>query len=336
MSRAIRRHWWITLFLGLGFLAPAAGAESVSWEDVSYAEADISMELEQAAEDVYYVIGRNGVPDADNQGFMSNAGFVVTEQGVVVYDALGTPSLGWKLLEKIRGVTKKPVTHVVIGHYHADHIYGLQAFQDHTDATILAHETAERYVSGPGAEARLKQRREALFPWVDEDTRIVGPDETFGDRKVLDMGDKRVELVHVGPAHAPDDTLMIVHGPNVVFSGDILFDGRIPFVGDNVDSENWLAGVERVAELEPEPRMIIPGHGPADKDAAAAVEFMRGYISKLRERMGEAVENLVPFEEAYAETDWSEYEGLPAFDATHRRNAYNVYLEMQDQMGGGF
>jgi hypothetical protein len=46
--------------------------------------------------------------------------------------------------------------------------------------------------------------------------------------------------------------------------------------------------------------------------------------------MGAAVRNLTPFEQAYADTDWSEYRGLPAFDATHRRNAYNVYLEMQE------
>lgn len=319
-------------------VASAGAAEriKVPWEGVDYPRADLPMELQQAADNVYFVIGRNGVPDADNQGFMSNAGFVVTQKGVVVYDALGTPSLGWKLLSKIRAVTDQPVTHVVVGHYHADHIYGLQVFKDHTGATIWAQKRGSEYVNGPGAERRLQQRRQALFPWVDENTRIVPPDKTFTDRKVFDMGDLRIELVHVGPAHAPDDTMMIVHGPDVVFSGDILFDGRIPFVGDNVDTKTWLEGVTRLAQMDPPPAMIVPGHGPAESDASSAIAFMRGYITKLRESMGEAVRNLVPFEQAYADTDWSEYQGLPAFEATHRRNAYNVYLEMQDEMGGGF
>ena len=323
-------HWLAALAALL--LYPAAALAEVAWEGVPYAEADISMELQQAADNVYYVIGRSGVPDANNQGFMSNAGFVVTDKGVVVYDALGTPALGWKLLQKIRGVTDKPVTHVVVGHYHADHVYGLQAFQEHTDAVIWAQERGREYLSGPGAEQRLAQRRQALFPWVDENTRVVAPDKTFSDRQTFDMGDVRIEVVHVGPAHAPDDNMMIVHGPNVVFSGDILFDGRIPFVGDNVDSQNWLDGIERLAELEPTPRMIIPGHGPATADASSAIAFMRGYITKLRESMGAAVRNLTPFEQAYADTDWSQYRGLPAFDATHRRNAYNVYLEMQSDL----
>lgn len=327
-------HWLGALAALLLLPVPATG--EVSWEEVPYARADIPMEVEKAAEDVYYVIGRSGVPDADNQGFMSNAGFVVTGEGVVVYDALGTPSLGWKLLQKIREVTDQPVTRVVVGHYHADHIYGLQAFRDHTDAVIWAQERGPEYLQGPGAERRLEQRRQALFPWVDENTRLVAPDKTFRGRHVFEMGDKRLELVHVGPAHAPDDTMMIVHGPDVVFSGDILFDGRIPFVGDNVDSRNWLDGIERLAGMDPAPAMIIPGHGPATRDASGAIAFMRGYIEKLRASMGAAVENLVPFEQAYAETDWSQYRGLPAFDATHRRNAYNVYLELQEELGGGF
>jgi glyoxylase-like metal-dependent hydrolase (beta-lactamase superfamily II) len=328
MNRSVR---WLGALAAL-FLFPVAATAEVSWDEVSYARADIPMEVKKAAENVYYVIGRSGVPDADNQGFMSNAGFVVTDEGVVVYDALGTPSLGWKLLQKIREVTAQPVTKVVVGHYHADHIYGLQAFRDHTDAVIWAQERGPEYLQGPGAERRLQQRRQALFPWVDENTRLVAPDKTFQERHVFDMGEMRLELVHVGPAHAPDDTMMIVHGPDVVFSGDILFDGRIPFVGETVDSRNWLDGIERLAGMEPAPEMIIPGHGPATRDASGAIAFMRGYIEKLRSSMGTAVENLVPFEQAYGDTDWSEYRGLPAFDATHRRNAYNVYLEMQGEL----
>ncbi len=313
----------------------ATARAEVSWKGVPYARTDIPMDLQQAAEGVHFAIGRSGIPDAENQGFMSNAGFVVTDEGVVVYDALGTPSLGWKLLQKIRARTDQPVTHVVVGHYHADHIYGLQAFKDHTDATIWAQERSRDYIGSRGAARRLQQRRQALFPWVDESTRIVAPDRTFGDRQVFDMGDVRVELVHVGPAHAPDDTMMIVHGPDVVFSGDILFDGRIPFLGDNVDTRNWLNGIERLGAMDPPPTMIVPGHGPATEDASGAIAFMRGYITKLRDSMGAAVRNLAPFEQAYADTDWSEYRDLPAFDATHRRNAYNVYLEMQGELGGG-
>ncbi|MCO6413334.1 MAG: MBL fold metallo-hydrolase [Thiogranum sp.] len=292
------------------------------------------MELHQVPDaPVYYVIGRPGVPGADNEGLSSNAGFVVTEKGVVVYDALGTPALGYRLLMKIREVTDKPVEIVVAGHYHADHVYGLQAFEEHTDATIWAQQAALQYLSSPGAERRLEQRREALFPWVDESTRLVAPDKTYTDRTVLDMGDTQIELLHIGPAHAPDDTIMIVHRYNVVFSGDLIFGGRLPFLGgENVDTRRWLDGLAYLQSLEPSPRFIIPGHGDADENPQASIRFTRNYIEFLRRQMGQAVDNLVPFAEAYGSTDWSDYEDVPTFDAANRGNAYEVYLGMEKEL----
>src|SRR3954466_15839661 len=94
---------------------------------------------------IYYSTGNPGVPGKDNEGNTSNAGFVVTSDGVLVFDALGTPSLGWALLQQIRQVTDKKVRYVIASHYHADHIYGLQAFKDHTDAVIVAQERAGEY-----------------------------------------------------------------------------------------------------------------------------------------------------------------------------------------------
>jgi len=119
-------------------------------------------------ENIYYFQGQSGVPDKQNEGFTANAGFVVTTQGVVVFDALGTPSLGVAMLREIRKVTDKPVTHVVASHYHADHIYGLQAFKEMTDAKVIAQEGASGYVNSPQAPERLKQRRQALAPWVNK------------------------------------------------------------------------------------------------------------------------------------------------------------------------
>ena len=81
---------------------------------------------------IYYTIGSPGIPEQKNQGHTSNAGFVVTTDGVVVFDALGTPSLGWNLLEAIKRITSAPVRYNIVSHYHADHIYGLQAFKDHS------------------------------------------------------------------------------------------------------------------------------------------------------------------------------------------------------------
>lgn len=284
--------------------------------------------------DVYYTTGHAGVPDQANEGHTSNAGFVVTSEGVVVFDALGTPSLGWALLQKIRAVTDQPVRFVVVSHYHADHIYGLQAFRDHTDAVIIAQERARDY-SAPGngddevASLRLEQRRTALKPWVDSGTRIVDPLQTFSSRAEIELGGKRFLMLYAGPAHSTSDCMMLVQPDNVLFVGDIIQNGRLPFMGSAaVDTRHWLQALTAIGDLKP--RFLLPGHGEFSSDAGGAIAFTRDYIAFVRDAMGRAVGDWTEFEDAYRRTDWSRFAGIPAFEASNRGNAYRVYLEMQN------
>ncbi|WP_018934666.1 MBL fold metallo-hydrolase [Thioalkalivibrio sp. ALJ24] len=281
--------------------------------------------------DAWYMVGLSGIPGPDNEGHTSNAGFVVTDEGVVVYDALGTPALGFEMIRRIREVTEQPIRYVIAGHYHADHVYGLQAFADHTEARIIGQRRAQDYLRGPAAENRLEQRRGVLYPWVDEDTQVIPPDELFDDEYTIELGGKTFRLLHAGPAHSPDDVIMVVEETGVVFAGDIVFDGRIPFLGDDaLDSGNWVERLERVEAMEP--TFLVPGHGDGTSNAKRAVRFTKDYLIKLREHMAESVEDMMSFEEAYAAMDWSEYEDLPAFDQTNRSNANAVFLEMESKL----
>lgn len=282
---------------------------------------------------IYYTLGHPGVPVAANEGHTSNAGFVVTEEGVVVFDTLGTPSLGWALLQHIRSVTDQPIRFVIASHYHADHIYGLQAFRDHTNATIVAQAKALDYTA-PGniddeqAEPRLEQRRAALAPWVDGRTRIVEPRVVFRTAAEIRLGSRRFQLTYAGPAHSMSDMMMQVLPDQVLFAGDIVQNSRIPFMASAaVNTGNWLHGLADVAAMQP--RFIIPGHGQPSQDARQAITFTRDYILYLRKVMGDAVANWADFDTAYRQTDWSAYSHLPAFAASNRGNAYRVFLDLE-------
>jgi glyoxylase-like metal-dependent hydrolase (beta-lactamase superfamily II) len=284
---------------------------------------------------IYYVLGHAGVPNAQNAGHTSNAGFVITDEGVVVFDALGTPSLGWALLQKIRALTDKPIKYVVLSHYHADHIYGLQAFRDHTDAIIVAqmeglNYTAAGNLNDEAAAPRLAQRRVALAPWVNQDTRIVLPEVVFQIAAEITLGRQQLQLIYAGPAHSMSDLMMFVLSERVLFAGDIVQNGRIPFMASAaVDTRNWLKGLGKVATLGP--RFIIPGHGKPSTNAADAVVFTRDYIDFLRQIMGEAVRQWTEFDTAYQAADWSRYRSLPAFEASNRGNAYRVFLDLEQE-----
>ena len=306
------------------------GAQTVS----PYPAITIPLRIDQVPDKpVWYSTGNPGIPGKDNEGNTSNAGFVVTSDGVVVFDALGTPSLGWALLQEIRQRTDKKIRYVIASHYHADHIYGLQAFRDHSDALIVAQERSGEYkdneeTADEKASARLDQRRAALSPWVDNNTRVVPPDITFRDRMTITLGDRRLTLLYAGPAHSSSDMMMMVEPDGVLFAGDIVQNSRIPFMNsDDVSTTQWLNALGEVEKLDP--KFIIPGHGRTSTEARQAIAFTRDYIQYLRSTMTAAVQNWTDFEVAYQAADWSKYRDIPAFTSNNRGNAYRIFLELE-------
>jgi glyoxylase-like metal-dependent hydrolase (beta-lactamase superfamily II) len=259
---------------------------------------------------------------------MSNAGFVVTGDGVVVFDALGTPALGRAMIAAIRKVTPQPVRRVIVSHYHADHVYGLQAFKA-AGAEIWAYRKGQLYFSSGVAAERLAQRRADLFPWVDEATAVVPPDLWLDGDTSFRMGGVTFRLLYSEGAHSPEDLMMFVAEDRLLFAGDLIFAGRVPFVG-NADSKGWLKAMDRMIALHP--AVVVPGHGPVSHDVGRDLSLTRDYLSYLRETMGRAARDLEPFDDAYARTDWSRYRSLPAFEQANRQNAYGTYLRMEQEV----
>jgi glyoxylase-like metal-dependent hydrolase (beta-lactamase superfamily II) len=307
-------------------LALAAARALVAGEPARYPPVSVPMTAERVAENVYLVQGKSGAA-TDYEGFISNAGFVVTDAGVIVLDGLGSPSLAQAMRNLIRQVTDKPVVKVVVTHYHADHIYGLQVYEDE-GAQVIAPAGVMTYLQGPQAAERLAERRQTLAPFVNEGTRLVFPDVLVSEPMDLVLGGVTFRLDPLGPVHSDGDMTMLVQPAGVLFSGDLIFEGRVPFVGD-ADTRRWLDALDGL--LGAKLVALVPGHGGASRDPQATLVLTRDYLRFLREAMGRAVEEMTPFDEAYAAVDWSRWEKLPAFDAANRRNAFAVYLRMENE-----
>ncbi len=125
---------------------------------------------------------------------------------------------------------------------------------------------------------------------------------------------------------------LYVKTDRVLLSGDIIFEGRVAYIGDS-NTKRWLETLKQMetAELV----ALIPGHGPAASEPNRALKATRRYLAFMREKMGAAVDQLLPFDEAYRAVDWSEWKDMPAFDAANRRNAYAVYLSMEQELLSG-
>lgn len=289
---------------------------------------DPLLEPIRLAPGIFMVQGDPGVASAANRGFNSNAAFVVTREGVVVVDALGTPALGRALVRAIRAVTRRPIRRVILTHYHADHAYGLEALKA-AGAEIWAEARGREYLASEDAARRLEQRRRDLAPWFGGGAGLVPADRWLAGDEAFALGGTRFELVHLGPAHSPEDLMVVLPEEGVVFSGDVIFAGRIPFVGE-ADSLRWLAAIDRV--LARRPRLLVGGHGPASREPARHLALTRDYLLHLRKVMGAAVQEFVPFEDAYAAADWSAFSRLPAFEQANRINAYGTYLTLEREL----
>lgn len=298
--------------------------------------ADVSsvsaLPAHQVNDHVWFFEGVPAVASAENEGYTSNAGFIVTQDQVIVFDALGTPVLGEQMIAAIRQVTPLPIRTVIISHYHADHFYGLQAFKA-LGAQVWARSEGQYYLNSELGHERLTQRRQTLAPWVDERTQLIEADRWIdladGQALAFTAGGFHFRLISGGASHAPDDLMLFVEEDRVLFAGDVFFTGRLPFVVDG-NTREWLAALDRIEALDA--NVVIPGHGDASRNVRADLQLTRRYLKFLRQHMGEAANNLVEFDEAYASTDWSQFAELPTFDEANRRNAYSVYLEMQHEL----
>jgi len=289
-----------------------------------YADSGVEMIPVQVSEHVWYVKGMSGAA-TENEGFVSNAGFIITSEGVVVYDALGSPSLGAQLLGEIGKITDQPIVKLILGHYHADHIYGAQVFKEE-GAEVLAPVGVYKYIESTVGKERLEERRISLFPWVDDETYIIKPDRLVKQSESFTLGGVTFLMNIVGPAHSDGDMTLYIENDRVLFSGDLIFEGRVPYLGSS-DTKFWLETLEKM-EMQ-SLQGLIPGHGAAAKEPAKTVSLTRRYLAFIREKMGESVEDLQAFDEAYQQTDWSAFSDLPAFKEANRKNAYLVYLSLE-------
>ena len=287
-----------------------------------------SIQAVQLAQGVWFVQGNSALGSTGNRNFISNAGFFVTDEGVVVVDALGSPALAQELLREIHRVTPQALRYVVVTHYHADHIYGLQTLAQ-AGAKVIGHASAREYLNSDTAQRRLEASRIDLAPWIDANTRLVPADQWLATQETrFRLGSMDFVVDHVGPAHTPEDVVVFVPQLGVLFAGDLFFQGRIPFVGQ-ADSRLWIQALNRLMKYQP--KIVIPGHGPASTNPMADMTMTRDYLLYLRKTMGEAAKNMEPFEEVYAKTDWSRFESIPLFRVANRMNAYNTYLLMEQQ-----
>ena len=188
--------------------------------------------------------------------FDQNIGVVLGRDAALVIDTRSTHVQAREILSDLRELTAAPVTVVVDTHGHFDHAYGNHVFRP---ATIWGHERCVTFMARTG-----EQRRAAIAASEPEiaadlpEVVIDPPDRTFAETAYVEVGGRRVELRYLGRGHTDHDIVIRVPDAAVLFAGDLIENGAVPFYGDGYPLD-WPETAYRVAELVV--GVVVPGHG---------------------------------------------------------------------------
>jgi len=276
--------------------------------------------LRRLAVGVYAALGDTG---RGSEG-RPNAGFVVTDSGVVVIDAMASPRQAEDLVRAIRSVTPRPIKWLVLTHHHPDHHFGAIVFR-RLGAQVIAHPD-RRVLASEGGEDAL------IANWV----RVVGldamrgfefadvPDRPVTGRDTLRLGGRTLIIIHPGAAHSAGDLMVWLPRERILFAGDLLIEDGVTMVVDG-SSAGLLKALDLIDSLRP--RGAVPGHGALPARPAALVARSRGYITSLRSAMRSALEQGLPMGRAMASLPPADETRPVSLNSRRRRNAVRVYLE---------
>jgi glyoxylase-like metal-dependent hydrolase (beta-lactamase superfamily II) len=207
-----------------------------------------------------------------------NSGVIIGDESVMIIEAQATPRLANKVIEQVRKVTDKPISHVVLTHYHAVRVLGASAYG--ADQIIMG-EAARGMVMERGQEDWDSefQRFPRLFEGYESIPGLTYPTTTFNDRMTIHLGKRRVDLMHLGRAHTAGDIVIHVPDENVMFTGDIVEDHSACYCGDGHFAD-WGSTLDAIKAYDV--NSIAPGRGGAliGKEAVnRAIESTRDFVN---------------------------------------------------------
>ncbi len=322
-----------------GYALPASAIDTTQIPSMRLspeAKASDPLPYYRIGPDTYMLYGNIAEVDESNRGWNGNAGFVVTREGVVVIDSLGTPKLGQRLIATIRQATDRPIRYLILTHNHPDHSYGAVAFRHLPQpVTVIGHEGTLDYLNSSTLEGSVAYRRQFIpedmkgFEGVRPDVLIGGAPRTL--QYTLQLGGRTFDVYNAGKHHSAGDLVIHQVEDGIVWISDLAFNQRTTYMGDG-HSKQVLAGEDWLLQHFSDAKLMVPGHGSAQRPRFPMVARTRAYVQRLREEMGHAVEEGIGLQQAVRQSDFSDWHGTRLYEENHKKNANFVYREMENEL----
>ena len=303
-------------------------------------------QLVKVADGVYAAIAKSG-------GLASgNAGFVIGEDGVLIFDTFFTPVAIEELISEIQSLTKLPIKYAINSHYHFDHTGGNQVLVAR-GIPIIAHDNVmiwqttknKRFLPAP--EELQKRKAEAAkqlseTPEDQKDKRaqlerqirrfdailsikLTNPTKTFGSGTLrLKLGKREVILATL-PGHTGGDVFAYVPDAKVVFTGDLGWSKTLPNLIDATVND-WIPTLDKILIQYPTAK-FVPGHGNVAE--AAEIRDFRDYLDNLRTRVKQGITTGLTIDQAKQQLALPDKYKSFAFQNFAAANVEDMYRELK-------
>ena len=242
-----------------------------------------------------------------------NSGIIVTSEGVVVVDALGSETIAREVREAIAGVTDQPVRYLVSSTFHGRFTGGNAVYRD---VFNIAHESYRADLLGLLSHMPPEQQLARL------------PDQTYRERVTLHLGGKEIRILHLGRAHTRGDSIVFVPADRVAYLSEVFNFDEFPYTNDSYPGD-WLRTLEAVEALEAD--VFVPGHGFLPDDRAATRAGLAGHrqiLLDVREAVEEQVARGATEDAAVAAIDLPQYRRFQGYSRAMEMAVRRTYLEL--------
>jgi glyoxylase-like metal-dependent hydrolase (beta-lactamase superfamily II) len=250
-----------------------------------------------------------------------NVGLVAGDRGLLVVDTHASEVEARRVVEQVRRLDVGDVVAVVNTHEHFDHCFGNIVFvEEYDEPALIAHEDAVSGIRENGPRWQADARGHAEDPPTPEDAeepirqrhrdiaaaRLCPPEETFSSARVVDLGDRLVELVHPGRGHTAGDAVVRVGDADVLFAGDLVEESAarsgVPGFGDDCFPLDWPGSLDIVVGMLTPDSVVVPGHGlPVGRDF---VEDQRNAVGVVAGTIRDLAGRGVAVDDALGAAEW--------------------------------
>lgn len=244
------------------------------------------------------------------------SGVILTNEGVVVVDALSSGAMAMHERQLIAGSLQQPVRFLVSSTFHNNYTRGNVAYGD---VVRIGHEDYKADL--------LALMIEDNVPSAEQEARL--PHQTYRERMSLHLGGKEIQIIHIGPAHTRGDSIVFVPEDRIVYVSELLFYNRFPWM--NSGYIEWINAIDVVLDLDAD--IFVPGQGPMNfddpRDSREALIRFRQILVDARDAVQTEIERGATEDQVVASVLLSQYEELGGYQQQREIVVRRTYRDLK-------